>query len=129
MTIQTAWIAAPLVLLIAILGLRISGLRLSGQARSKDAATLDRFARWQRAHGNAVEHVPIVLVMLLLCELMHAGRGLVLGIGGVFLLSRVLHAVGTVVPRKWFKFTGAALTYGVELALGVLLIVKLLQAG
>ena len=128
MSIQTAWIAAPLMILIALLGLRISGLRLGGKARSKDQATVDRFARWQRAHGNAVEHVPIVLFLLLLLELMHAGRGVILGVGAVFVLSRALHAIGTILPRKWFKFIGAALTYLVELTVGVLLLVELVQA-
>ncbi len=127
MTFQTAWIAAPLMILIALLGLRISGLRLSGRARSTDKATTDAFARWQRAHGNAVEHVPLVLLLLFMLELARPGRAVVLVLGVTFVVSRLLHAYGNIVPVRWAKVTGAALTYAVELALGVLLLVRMLQ--
>jgi uncharacterized protein len=128
MIFQTAWIAAPLVILIALLGLRVSGLRLSGRARSSDPHTQEAFTRWQRAHGNAVEHVPIVLLLLLLLELARTSRPLVLALGVVFVVARLLHAYGTIAPVRRAKFSGAALTYAVELGVGVLLLIKMAQA-
>jgi uncharacterized membrane protein YecN with MAPEG domain len=125
MTLQTAWIGAPLVMLIGLLGLRVSGLRISGRARRDDKATHEGFQRWQRAHGNAVEHVPVVLLLLLVAELIGANAHAVTAVGVTFLVSRVLHAIGTAAPHRWSKFTGAALTYLVELGLGVLLVATL----
>jgi uncharacterized membrane protein YecN with MAPEG domain len=128
LTFYTAWIAAPLMLIVAVLGLRISGLRLGGVARSKEKPDLDRFARWQRAHGNAVEHVPLVLLLMLMLELASSGgRSIVLWLGVPFVLSRLMHAYGTILPSKWPKFIGASLTYAVELAVGALLLVKMVQ--
>ena len=127
MIFATAWIASPLIVFVALLGLRISGLRLGGKSRSTDKDTLDAFNRWQRAHGNAVEHVPLVLLVLFLFELAGGHRSAVLVVGVTFLASRLLHAYGTIVPSRPAKIGGAALTYGVEFALGVLLLVKMIQ--
>jgi uncharacterized membrane protein YecN with MAPEG domain len=123
----TAWIAAPLMILVALLGLRISGLRLGGKARSTDKATLAAFERWQRAHGNAVEHVPMVLILLYIYERMYGGHGLVPVIGVTFVAARLLHAYGAILPTRYPKILGAALTYAVELALGVLLLTRMIQ--
>jgi uncharacterized membrane protein YecN with MAPEG domain len=122
----TAWIAAPIMIFVALLGLRISRLRLTGRARSTDQATLAMFERWQRAHGNLVEHAPLVLILLFLLERAYGSRGLVPAIGVIFVASRLLHAYGTVMPSRWPKFIGAALTYLVELTLGVGLLTKMI---
>jgi uncharacterized membrane protein YecN with MAPEG domain len=122
----TAWIAAPIMIFVALLGLRISRLRLTGRARSTDKATLAMFERWQRAHGNLVEHAPLVLILLFLLERAYGSRGLVPAIGVIFVASRLLHAYGTVMPSRWPKFIGAALTYLVELTLGVGLLTKMI---
>jgi uncharacterized membrane protein YecN with MAPEG domain len=123
----TAWIAAPLMILIALLGLRISGLRLGGKARSTDKETLASFERWQRAHGNAVEHVPMVLILLYIYERMYGSHGAVPILGVTFVAARLLHAYGAILPSRRPKFTGAALTYAVELALGGLLLTRMIQ--
>jgi uncharacterized membrane protein YecN with MAPEG domain len=120
----TAWTTAPLLLLVAALGLRISWLRLSGAARRDEA----RFKRWQRAHGNTVEHVPLALLALYLVERAGPGTGadLLPVVGGALVVARLLHAGGTAAPQRHAKFTGAALTYLVEIALGGLLLLRLL---
>jgi uncharacterized membrane protein YecN with MAPEG domain len=127
MIFQTAWIAAPLMILVTLLGLRISGLRLSGVARSKDEAALASFARWQRAHGNAIEHVPLVLLLLFMIEMLHASRVTVLALGVPFVAARLLHAYGTIRPHRWSKFIGAGITYAVELGVGGLLLFEMLR--
>ena len=47
-----------------------------------------------RVHGNFVENAPIFLVGLALIEVLVASNTWVLVMGSVFLLGRVLHAVG-----------------------------------
>ena len=126
MTFYSAWIAAPLMLLVAVLGLRISALRLSGAARGEGHA-VERFTRWQRAHGNAVEHVPFAMLLLFMLELARGGKLMVLAIGVPFVIARLAHAYGTIAARKLPKRGGAAITYAVEITLGVLLLVKLAQ--
>src|SRR4051812_25920450 len=68
MPFKTALVAAPLLLLIAGLGLAISMRRRRegiGPGMAGDVA----FTRLQRAHGNAVEHSPMLLLGLLFLEL------------------------------------------------------------
>ncbi len=48
----------------------------------------------QRVHGNAVEYVPIALLLLLLLELNGFSARLLHGLGGTLFAARVLHAWG-----------------------------------
>src|SRR5688572_27873098 len=109
MTLHTAWTAAPLLILIASLGLQVYRLRDNGVARLDS----ERFKRWQRAHGNAVEHVPFAVLGLFLLELAGARPAIVLAVGVTLVVSRLLHAFGTGLPQKQIKFAGATLTYAV----------------
>jgi uncharacterized protein len=122
MPVKTALVAAPLLLLVAGLGMAISYRRRReriGPGMQGDAA----FARLQRAHGNAVEHVPLLLVALLLLELMGGGGALVTAIGAAILVARAAHAAGLVMrPRHPLHVLGAALTYALEVLLGWLLL-------
>jgi uncharacterized membrane protein YecN with MAPEG domain len=122
MGLHAAWAAAPLLLLLAGLGLHVSGLRVRGVWRRDEA----RFTRWQRAHGNAVEHVPFAVLVLFLYELAGGPPWAVLALGATLVGARVLHAWGTGGRVRRAKFAGAALTYGVEVVLGALLLVELL---
>jgi uncharacterized protein len=47
-----------------------------------------------RVHGNATEHVPIALLLLLVAELSRAGPTLLPVSGAVLVVARMLHAVG-----------------------------------
>lgn len=70
-------------------------------------------ARRIRVHGNAVEYIPMALLLLLFVELLEYGHGIVHGLGILLLVSRVLHAIGlrhsagVTVPR----FLGTAGTW------------------
>ncbi|HET9754231.1 MAG TPA: MAPEG family protein [Myxococcales bacterium] len=118
MPVKTALVAAPLFLLIAGLGLAISYRRRReriGPGMQGDA----RFVRLQRAHGNAVEHVPLLLVGMLLLELMGGGGALVTAVGVAILVGRAAHAAGLIMrTRHPLHFFGAALTYTLEVLLG-----------
>ena len=73
MPLETALVAAPLLLLIAGLGMAISMRRRReriGPGMTGDAA----FIRLQRAHGNAVEHFPILLLGLMAEQTRDGGK-------------------------------------------------------
>ncbi|HEX8702210.1 MAG TPA: MAPEG family protein [Myxococcaceae bacterium] len=64
-----------------------------------------------RAHGNAAEHVPLALLLLLLAELC-GGSSLVLHVlGGAFLVARILHPIGLVKQITAAQIAGALGTY------------------
>jgi len=46
------------------------------------------------AHSNAVENIPLALVMMLLLELNSANSALLITFGGVLLFARIIHAKG-----------------------------------
>jgi hypothetical protein len=80
------------------------------------------FTRLQRAHGNAAEHIPPVLLGLLLLELTGFSRTAILVLGIAFVLGRFAHAAGIILrPRHPLHTFGGAATYTIEVALGVLL--------
>jgi len=121
MPTYTALAAGSVGLLIALLGSCISLLRLSKRAKGR------RFDDLQRAHGNACEHVPILLILLYLAETLHAPHiALVVGAWGI-IVARVLHAAGMLLRpgplARPFQFGGAGLTYLLEAGLGWVVLV------
>jgi uncharacterized membrane protein YecN with MAPEG domain len=127
MPIKTALVAAPLLLLIAGLGMAISMRRRReriGPGMAGDAA----FLRLQRAHGNAVEHAPILLLGLLLLELLGTGSSRLVVLGVTILVARGAHAAGIVLrPRHPLHFLGAALSYALEVAMAFFLVFAALR--
>lgn len=105
-------------LLITVLGIQVSRLR-GATATGLGAALPDALVRPVRAHANAIEWVPLGLVLLLALELSGAGTRFTLHLaGGTLLLARVLHAVG-VYRRNSLSVAGAGLTYLVMLVMAV----------
>ena len=89
----SALYAALFALLLVILMMAVIKLRRSLRIGLGDGGNRD-LQRAIRAHGNAVECVPIFLLMLALFELNH-GSGTMLHIfGAAFLVARVVHAWG-----------------------------------
>jgi hypothetical protein len=128
MVIHTGLIAAPLAIWMAALGMAISRRRFRG--RIGPGMTGDEsFTRLQRAHGNAIEHIPLVLVLLLLLELSGASPTLIYTLGGIFVAARIAHPIGLMTRSKHpLHIGGAAATYLLEFGLGVLLLVRGLSA-
>ena len=109
-------------LLITALGIQVSRLR-SAHGVGVETPIPAEMIRPVRAHGNAVEWVPLGLVLLLAIELSGAGSRFTLHLaGGTLLLGRVLHAAGFY-GRNKLSMAGAALTYLVLLAMSVWAIV------
>jgi len=127
MPFKTALVAAPLLLLIAGLGMAISMRRRRegiGPGMAGDAA----FVRLQRAHGNAVEHAPLLLLGLLLLELLGAGPSRLIALGVAILVARGAHAAGILLrPRHPLHFLGGALTYTLEVAMAFFLVFAALR--
>jgi uncharacterized membrane protein YecN with MAPEG domain len=83
-----------------------------------------------RAHGNAVEWVPLGLLLLLVIELSGAGTRFTLHLaGGTLLLGRILHAAGFL-GRNKLSVAGAGLTYLVLLTLSIwAIVIRFVQYG
>lgn len=77
-----------------------------------------------RAHGNATEYVPIVMLGLALLELAGTGSTLLHVYGSVFLLARFSHAFGMQHPNEGnnFRKIGVVLTWLIMLCMGVQLV-------
>jgi uncharacterized protein len=114
--------AALATLLVVMLAMRISLARRGQRISTGDGGDAGMFLRI-RTHANAVENVPLALLLLLLLEL-NQTQPLWLHICGcVLIVGRVLHALGMMVPSVGIGRTlGIALTWGVMLAMAVLLL-------
>lgn len=82
-----------------------------------------------RAHGNAIEYIPTLSVLLILAAALTDGTWVDI-LAGAALLSRLLHAVGLLVAgslavRSPIKEGGAMLTYLSGAALAVTVLVNL----
>ncbi len=89
----TALYAAMFALLLVILMVAVITLRRSLRIGLGDGGNRD-LQQAIRAHGNAVESVPIFLLMLATLEINH-GSVIVLHIfGAAFLVVRIMHAWG-----------------------------------
>lgn len=85
--------AVPLVVLVIGLVLRVVYLRRRygvgiGSGDHRD------LSRAIRAHANAMETIPLALVLMLIAELAGAGQTLLLAGGSVLVVGRCIHAFG-----------------------------------
>jgi len=119
----TGLYAALCALLIFALSLRIALLRKRLQIGIGDGGD-GRLSRAIRAQANAIEYVPLLLVMLLIAENNGAVVVFVHACGAGLLLARVLHAIGLSGSAgvSFGRFWGTLLTWTILLALGVQLI-------
>ena len=89
----TGLYAAIAALLILILAVRVSLGRRSSKIGLGDGG--DTFlARRIRVHGNAVEYVPLALVLLLVLELNQTQAVLLHVFGCILIAGRLIHAFG-----------------------------------
>ena len=118
-------------LLVVALAARIVRLRMRHRIGIGDGA-LPVLARAIRAHGNLIEHAPLVLLLLLVAELSGAlpAVGLHLA-GGVIVAGRALHALGLSrsAGSSPGRFLGTALTWLAIVGLALVLIGRALAGG
>ena len=108
-------------LLILALGINVSRLRGKYNVFRGDGGHAE-LQNAVRAHGNVVEHMPLLLLLLLVAELCGGSSMMIHVFGGTLVVARVLHAVGFLRSKQAFSIPGAGLTYLLEAALPIYLL-------
>ena len=114
----TALYTGLLALLMVLLALRVVRLRWKFRVGLGDGGER-AMTRAIRVHGNATEHVPVALLLLLVAELNRAGPTLLHVCGAVLVVARLLHAVGLgkSAGASWQRAAGTVGTLGVIVVL------------
>jgi uncharacterized membrane protein YecN with MAPEG domain len=121
----TALYAGVLAILIVVLAGRVVAVRRSAAVSLGDGGN-ELLVRRIRVHGNATEHIPIGLLIMLVLELNGSSPTLLHGLGGCLTVGRLAHAqglsgsAGTSVGR----FLGVVLTWA---AIGVGAVVAIMS--
>jgi uncharacterized membrane protein YecN with MAPEG domain len=110
-------------LLVLILAGRVSTGRGAAKVGLGDGGNPDLFRRI-RAHANAIENLPLALLLLLLLELNQTQVLWLHVFGCVLIVGRIAHAIGmaTSSNENPGRLIGSALTWGVMLVMAVLLL-------
>lgn len=116
-------------LLVIYLGMRIPGIRRRKKVGLGDGGDPELLSA-MRMHGNAVETVPLAIILLGLAEGLGANPYLLHGLGAALLIGRVLHALGLAGSQGASKprVIGMVLTWSVMIALAVTGIVLAITA-
>ncbi|WP_323844624.1 MAPEG family protein [Microbulbifer magnicolonia] len=122
MTNVTALYAGLYAILIIVLAFRVVQFRRtekiglgSGERRENEVRV--------RVHANAVENIPIALILMVIAELGGLAALWLYILGGLFLLGRLMHAIGLTVAKGGYhpgRFWGTAISWTVILILAVI---------
>jgi uncharacterized protein len=109
----TPFFAAALTLLFLVLCIRVIRLRNSLRVSLGDGGH-PALLRAIRAQANLAEYAPWCLLLLYFTEQQGAPRGLVWGLGGLFLVGRLMHALGVsqVRDKLIWRILGMMSTFG-----------------
>ncbi|MBC7995882.1 MAG: MAPEG family protein [Rhizobacter sp.] len=113
-----------LVILYAALSVNVSRVRRQGRGSSR--ATETQLTQAVRAHGNAAEYIPLLVVLLLYLNAAAPGTWLA-ALAVLATLSRVVHAAAMLIAttldqRHRLRFIGALGTYLALFGLGGVLL-------
>lgn len=124
----TSIYASLAALLIVRLALSVIKLRRKNRVSVGDGG-VEALQLAIRAHANAVEYIPVTLMLLLTLELNGAPKILIHILGVTLIVGRILHAMG--LPAKDFKkrVLGMQITIYLLIGLAVLNIFFLAFAG
>lgn len=86
--------ASILIGFIIFLAYRVTTFRQTEAIGLGEATSSDAMKCAIRAHGNAVENIPVGIILLLLLELNHLNPWLLHAFGLVLVVSRFMHAWG-----------------------------------
>jgi uncharacterized membrane protein YecN with MAPEG domain len=119
----TALYAALLGVLIVVLALRVVLGRRSSRVGIGDGGNHELIRRI-RAHGNAIENVPLALLLLLVAELTGVDAAWLHACGIVLVLGRLLHASGLSrhAGTSFGRFAGTLMTWLAMLAMCLVLL-------
>lgn len=76
-----------------------------------------------RAHANAIEYIPLALILMLIAEIDGLSAVWLHCLGGVLVIARMLHAFGLIAGKGGYhsgRFTGTSLTWLVIIILAVI---------
>lgn len=123
--IVTAFYASLLALVILTLAFRVIQMRWSERVSLGDGGN-KVLNRRMRGHGNAVETIPIALILLGLCESIQVPHWALHVFGLMLLSGRMLHAIHFWKTRKsiTMRFSGMVLTIVSIFAMAVTALVK-----
>ncbi|GAA0607507.1 MAPEG family protein [Kribbella sandramycini] len=130
MTTVTVTCMALLGILLFLLGANVTRQRvLRGAGNQQPTDPADRLLIAQRAHGNAAEYIPTLLVLILVCSTL-TDSPLVDALAIAALAVRLAHAIGmltakTLAAHGPLRDIGALGTYLVGLAIGATAIVAM----
>lgn len=115
--------AALATLLVLILAARVVLVRSTRKVGIGDGGDRDLVKRI-RAHANALENLPLALLLLLLLELNQMQPMWLHVFGSALILARIAHAIGLsrTSGYSFGRFAGIALTWLVMLAMATLLL-------
>ncbi|MGZ5009265.1 MAG: MAPEG family protein [Methylobacter sp.] len=124
----TSLYASLSVLLIVKLSLAVIKLRRLNRVSVGDGG-IEELQLAIRAHSNALEYIPIALMLLFMLEFNGAPKLLIHILGVILLAGRILHAIG--LPAKDFKkrVLGMQITIYLLIGLAVLNISFLAYTG
>jgi uncharacterized membrane protein YecN with MAPEG domain len=125
----TAFYLAILALLYAVLSLRVVRLRRSNKAAFSDGGST-ALRNAIRAHGNFMEYVPIITLMVAMIEMSGAPALRIHLLMGALVLSRLLHPVGMSAAPGSLRFQvgrvgGIVLTIGLLIACALTILSRL----
>ncbi|OAF13608.1 hypothetical protein AYJ54_43575 [Bradyrhizobium centrolobii] len=125
----TADYLAILALIYAALALQVIRLRRSSQAAFNDGGNASLRSAI-RAHGNFMEYVPVITLMVALLEMSGASPLRIHLLMGALLLSRLLHPLGMYATPGSFRFLvcrggGIFLTIGLLIACALTILSRL----
>ena len=125
----TALYASLCAILIIGLAFNVVGLRREKKVGLGDQ-DVEALARAIRSHGNAIEYVPIALLLILVLELNGIRAQLLHTLGGALFVARVLHAWGLSHSgsRSFGRFYGTLITWMVILGAAATHLYLLMQS-
>ncbi|HWW59054.1 MAG TPA: MAPEG family protein [Sphingopyxis sp.] len=122
-------IAAGAALLNLWLSVRVGRVRTREKIFVGDGGS-EPVTRRMRAHSNFVENTAFVLILLVLVELGIGSSMWLWGVGALYLVGRILHALG-MDGMMWGRMAGTVITMLTQLglAIGAIAIVYLTPTG
>jgi uncharacterized membrane protein YecN with MAPEG domain len=124
----TSIYASLLALLIVRLSLSVIKLRRKNRIIVGDGGNED-LQLAIRTHANALEYIPITLLLLLTLELNGAPKILIHILGATLIIGRIIHAIGLPAKNLKRRVLGMQITIYLLIALAILNILFLAFAG
>lgn len=114
----TALYAALLAGVMIWLSIQVIKQRRKAQVKYADGG-VDALQVARSAHGNAVDYVPITLILMALLEYNGAGLWMIHLAGIAFVVGRVMHAKSILADKLKGRITGMKITFAVIALLSI----------